>query len=503
MEAEKRSPMTTSDQQMSLLTALSEEQRALAMERFAVVRLVVEEGLPQAQVAREQHIPLRSLQRWIALYRKRGLIGLARPTRTDRGTHRHLTTNQIHLIEGLALQKPKPSIATVHRKVIALAQEQEWKPPSYDEVYQIIKRLDPGLLTLAHEGEKAYRDAFDVVARHEADYPNALWQADHSLLDIWLLNEQGKPAKPWLSIILDDYSRCVAGYLIGFQAPSALHTALMLRCAIWRKADPRWHICGIPEQFYTDHGSDFTSVHLEQVAADLKIALQFSWPAVPRGRGKIERFFSTVNQLFLADLPGYAASGQLRPEAVLDLPTFEGRFRAWLLSEYHVRIHEGTGQAPQERWEAGGFLPHMPPSLEHLDLLLLTVRKPRRVHQDGIYFQGRRYFDVTLAAYVGEDVLIRYDPSDMAEIRVYYRDTFLCRAICAELAGEQVSLKEIIQARTKQRKHVRTVLHDRTRTLKEALGETQQRSEPEAFLPPDPLPEPPRSPSRLKRYINE
>jgi putative transposase len=125
------------------------------------------------------------------------------------------------------------------------------------------------------------------------------------------------------------------------------------------------------------------------------------------------------------------------------------------------------------------------------------------VHQDGIYFQGRRYFDVTLAAYVGEDVLIRYDPSDMAEIRVYYRETFLCRAICAELAGEQVSLKEIIQARTKQRKHIRTVLHDRTRTLKEALGETQQRSEPEAFLPPDPLPEPPRSPSRLKRYINE
>lgn len=502
MEVEERSPIVTDEPPAHLLTSLSEEQRALAMERFAVVRLVVEEGLPQAQVAREQHIPLRSLERWIALYRKRGLVGLARSTRTDRGTHRHLTTNQIHVIEGLALQKPKPSIATVHRKVIALAEVQGWKPPSYDQVYRIVKHLDPGLLTLAHEGEKAYRDAFDVIARHEADHPNALWQADHTLLDIWLLNEQGKQVKPWLSIILDDYSRCVAGYLIGFQAPSALHTALMLRCAIWRKEDPRWHICGIPEQFYTDHGSDFTSIHLEQVAADLKIALQFSWPTIPRGRGKIERFFSTVNQLFLADLPGHAAPDQPKPAAVLDLPTFEGRFRTWLLSEYHVRIHEGTGQAPQERWESGGFLPQMPPSLEHLDLLLLTVRKLRRVHQDGIYFQGRRYFDVTLAAYVGEDVLIRYDPSDMAEIRVYYRDAFLCRAICAELAGEQVSLKEIIQARTRQRKHVRTVLHDRTRTVKEALGETQC-SEPEALLPPDPLPEPPRSPSRLKRYINE
>ena len=495
--------MTTSDQQASLLTSLSEEQRALAMERFAVVRLTVEEGLPQAQVAREHHVPLRSLERWIALYRKDGLVGLARLARADRGTHRNLTSNQIHLIEGLALQKPKPSIASVYRKVITLAKAQEWEPPSYDQVYRIIKQLDRGLLMLAHEGAKAYQDTFDVIVRHEAERPNALWQADHSLLDIWLRNEQGQPAKPWLSIILDDYSRCVAGYLIGFQAPSALQTALVLRRAIWRKEDPRWHICGIPEQFYTDHGSDFTSVHLEQVAADLKMALQFSWPAVPRGRGKIERFFSTVNQMFLSDLPGYAAPGQPKPEAVLDLPTFEGRFRAWLLSEYHVRIHEGTGQAPQERWEAGGFLPQMPPSLQHLDLLLLTVRKARRVQQDGISFQGQRYFDVTLAAYVGEDVLIRYDPSDMAEIRVYYRDAFLCRAICAELAGEQVSLKEIIQARTKQRKQLRTVLRDRTKIAKEAQKLAQPQEEPQALIPPPPLPDPPSSPSRLKRYINE
>jgi putative transposase len=37
-----------------------------------------------------------------------------------------------------------------------------------------------------------------------------------------------------------------------------------LRQAIRRKADPAWHICGIPSVFYTDHGSDFTPRHLEQ-----------------------------------------------------------------------------------------------------------------------------------------------------------------------------------------------------------------------------------------------
>ena len=63
----------------------------------------------------------------------------------------------------------------------------------------------------------------------------------------------------------------------------------------------------------------------------------------------------------------------------------------------------------------------MPDSLEQLDLLLLTVAKPRKIHPDGIHFQGLRYLDPVLAAYVGETVIIRYDPRDMAEIRVFHR----------------------------------------------------------------------------------
>jgi putative transposase len=75
-----------------------------------------------------------------------------------------------------------------------------------------------------------------------------------------------------------------------------------------------------------------------------------------------------------------------------------------------------------------------------LDLLLLTVRTPRRSHQDGIRFQGLRYFDLALAAYVGESVTIRYDPRDLAEIWVPYQDHFLCHAVCQELAGLTIIL---------------------------------------------------------------
>ena len=102
-----------------------------------------------------------------------------------------------------------------------------------------------------------------------------------------------------------------------------------------------------------------------------------------------------------------------------------------------IRAHGETGMALQARWEAGGFLPRLPESAEQLALLLLTVPKARRVHQDGIQFQGLRYLDLTLAAYVGQPVTIRYDPRDLAELRVYHRDRFLCRAVCPELAGRR------------------------------------------------------------------
>ena len=60
----------------------------------------------------------------------------------------------------------------------------------------------------------------------------------------------------------------------------------------------------------------------------------------------------------------------------------------------------------------------MPESLEMLDLLL-TVPTPRKVHRDGIQCHGLRYLSLTLAAYVGEQVTVRYDPRDLAEVRVF------------------------------------------------------------------------------------
>lgn len=164
--------------------------------------------------------------------------------------------------------------------------------------------------------------------------------------------------------------------------------------------------------------------------------LVFSTPGKPQGRGRVERFFRNVNDMFLADLAGFERRG--KPKSHLTLDQLEELFKTFLIELYHRRSSSDGRLPPARRWEEGGFLPRMPESLEQLDLLLMEQARARRVRKDGVHFHRLRYVSITLAAYVGEEVNIRFDPRDMGKVRVFYRNAFLCRAISAELAGEAV-----------------------------------------------------------------
>jgi putative transposase len=232
---------------------------------------------------------------------------------------------------------------------------------------------------------------------------------------------------------------------------------------------------------------------MDQVCADLHVQVVHSTAGQPRGRGKIERFFKTVNQLLLPGLPGHVVNGLAASPPKLTLAQLDEALHRFVVDDYHTRVHSETKQSPRKRWESGGFLPAMPQHPEDLDLLLLTVATPRKVHQDGIRFQGFRYMDLNLAAFVGESVIIRYDPRDLGEVRVFHQGQFLCRAVCAELANISITLKELQAVRNKRRRDLRSEIMDR-RTVVERLLETRQ--------PEEALPSAPTGP-RLKRYRNE
>lgn len=479
----------------------ADEADETALARFRLLRPVLENGVSVPAAAQASGVPVPTLRRWLRLYRQQGTAGLLRRSRSDCGKRRDIPADLVAIIEGLALERPRWSVARIHRTVRDLAARDGKKPPSYASVYAITRALDPALTVLAHEGGKAYAHGFELLHRREAARPNEIWQADHTELDIVVLDEAGAIIRPWLTVVIDDHSRAVAAYRLSPNAPSALQTALALRNAIWRKGEPGWTVCGIPEILYVDHGSDFTSRHIERACADLKIQLIFSQVGQPRGRGRIERFFGTLNTCCLAELPGYIAPDGPRAKPSITFAQLDAALRRFMVEIYHHAPHRVTGETPQARWSRGGFLPRMPISLEQLDLLLLTVARPRQVHRDGIRFQSLRYIDPTLAAFVGEAVTIRYDPADAGEIRVYRGDRFLCRAICQELAGETVSFQDIVRARTERKRELQSIIKNRRSLIDQILARPAGRQ----MLPLSP-PITPTTATRappLRRYENE
>lgn len=449
-----------------------------------MLRPALEEDVPLTRVATEAGVPLRTAQRWLARYRQYGVQGLVRAVRRDAGRHR-LQPELVALVESLGLGRPRRSAAAIHRRVMEVASREGWAVPSYAAVHAILSALDPGMVTLAQEGPTAFRNRYELIYRHRAETPNALWQADHTLLDILIIDPRGKAARPWLTTVLDDHSRAVAGFMVFLGAPSALNTSLALRQAIWRKENPAWAVCGIPDTLYVDHGSDFTSIHLDQVAAALRIRLIHSAVARPQGRGKVERLFGTITTELLPELPGHLVGGRAVSPPQLSLAELDRALAVFIVATYNARTHSETGVAPDEAWAAGGFLPRFPESLEELDLLLVMHARPRVVQRDGIRFEGLRYVSTTLAGFVGEPVTVRYDPRDLSEIRVFHRDRFVCRAISEEHAGSTVTLKDIETARRAHRLALRASIGERiarvadflppTDSLAQVAGQRQQR----------------------------
>ncbi|MCM2505618.1 Mu transposase C-terminal domain-containing protein [Aureimonas altamirensis] len=416
----------------------------LAIERYRILEPHLADGVPLADLARAGTVSDRTLQRWLGRYRAEGLAGLASLPRGDRG-RLHLPDHLVRLARDRAIKRPRPPVAAIHRKMQELAVAEGHRAPSYSSVARIVRTIPVSQITVASD-PAAYRDEHELVHRREASAANEMWQADHTILDILVLDDAVSPVRPWLTVVLDDHSRAIAGYFISLDAPSALNTALALRQAIWRKLNPEWIVSGIPEQLYVDNGSDFVSEHIEQACIVLKIRLIHSLPGRPRGRGKIERLFRTINDMFLPDLPGHLIAGKALSAPALTLDELRVRFETFVCEVYHRRPHGSTREPPIARWQKGGFLPAMPDSLEQLDMLLVHVPKPRKVLRDGIRLMGRRYVEPTLAAFVGEQVEAVYDPRDLTEIHVYHQGRFVCRALSPEHAGSP-SLRAIQQAR--------------------------------------------------------
>jgi putative transposase len=181
----------------------------------------------------------------------------------------------------------------------------------------------------------------EVFGRFEADYPNEMWVGDG------LHGPRINGRKTYLFAFLDDHTRVVTAGRWAYAEDSVRLTAALR---------PALEARGIPGTIYVDNGSAFVDESLSRTCARLGIRLTHSKPYRPQGRGKIERFFNTVNSQFLTEISvvdtvtGVVDAGV--GSMVTSLDELNALFTSWVEMVYHQAVHSTTGQTPLHRWDA-------------------------------------------------------------------------------------------------------------------------------------------------------
>ena len=105
-------------------------------------------------------------------------------------------------------------------------------------------------------------------------FPLDLVQVGHTPIDLILVDPLDREpiGRPWLTVAIDVQSRCIAGFHIALDAPSAISVGLGLTHIAtdktpWlalREVEADWPVQGKPRRISVDNGADFHSAAFER-----------------------------------------------------------------------------------------------------------------------------------------------------------------------------------------------------------------------------------------------
>jgi putative transposase len=384
-------------------------------------------------------------------WQKQGIVGLTRQSRSDQGRSKQGENWQGFILKtdregnrGSRRMSPAQVGLRVRVRAQALGVSDYPSRTTVDRILQPQIEKQQAKRSLGWRGDRLLittRAGIELAI----EWSNQVWPCDHTKIDVLVVDESGEGlGRPWLTIVVDTYSRCIMGLHLGFDAPSAEVVGLALRHAILPKQYPVayelqqvWDIYGLPQSLYTDGGKDFRSQQLEQVATELGIVLCLR--RQPSDGGIVERPFGTFNREFFSTLPGYVSSNvamrspKAEAEACFTLVQLERLLVRYVVDHYHQRIDARMGdQSRIGRWEAGRMA--QLPLLGERELDICLMRRDQRVVYRNGYLQvaNLTYQGEHIAAYAGETVILRYDPRDITTLWIYQlqgaKEVFLTRA---------------------------------------------------------------------------
>ncbi len=347
------------------------------------------------------------------------------------------------MIDAVYLTRQRPRIVHLVEEVRRRCIGEGLPIPSRKAIMARLRTRSAREIVAKREGPKAARDRYlPAVGSLEAHWPLSLIQIDHTLVDVIVVDSETRAPiqRPWLTLAIDVCTRCVVGFHLSLEPPSATSVALCLSHVAlakesWlaeRGIDAVWPVRGIPERLHLDNAKEFRSEALKRGCEQYGIAIDYRPVRTPHYGGHIERLIGTMmGKVHL--LPGTTfsdvrAKGDLNPDktAAMTLDEVERWLGHAIAGVYHRDLHRGLGITPLAAWQRGIAgdgttlgrgepMAVADPRRFLIDFLPIARRKVRR---DGVALHAIGYWADVLSTWIGhpEPMIIRYDPRDLSRI---------------------------------------------------------------------------------------
>lgn len=305
--------------------------------------------------------------------------------------------------------------------------------PSYSSIRRFLW-TQPQTMKLIRRGDMGeYRKhGRSMIPIEWTTYANERWQADGTTLDIWAkrLNARGEwePSTVYLAAVIDVHSRAIASFIVhDAPATGALVRRLFLT-AILPNQGPT-EVYGVPEVIQTDNGPEYAAEEVRVGLAALKIRQDFDPGEYPERKGRIERWFDTLDKGLLRTLPGHKLSvgtsdgaAQKNVADFLTIDQIRQEIGIWVREEYHNRIHTAIQAPPIRAWHQSVRV-REPESEEQLLGLWVNSSVTRKITEEGVRLTisgiTRHYWSPGCDPRIGEEVRVGFNPEEPHRVLLY------------------------------------------------------------------------------------
>lgn len=398
----------------------------------------------------------RTTRYWLKKFRDaeqlfgNGYVGLLPLTKQQGNRDRKLPVTTIQLMDELIVNDyetiKQKSKTAVYNKLVMMCSEKGVLVPSFRTFCTAVNNRPTHEQVLKRKGSKAaydketfYYELTTTTPRH-GDRPFEICHMDHTELDIEIVcsKTQRNLGRPWVTFLVDAYSRRILSYYLTFDPPSYRSCMMTLRECVKRYSR-------FPQSLVVDGGKEFESVYFESLLARYYCIKKKRPGSKPRFGSVCERLFGSTNTRFINNLIGntqitknvrqITKAVNPRRNAVWTLKEFSKQLADWAYEIYDTIEHPALGESPRSSFLNGlartGIRNHkiVPYDQDFIMLTLPSTRKgtakiepERGVIINRIYYWSNIFRDPETER---KQVHVRYDPFDISKAYAFVKNSWV------------------------------------------------------------------------------